>query len=266
MRHAGVPLVLIASIALAACSPSQLPGAKASPASGVDASMLPRYHWVLDRAADAGGARIAAMFVRPDAPLQLDFAEGGIAVSNACNRISGSYALVDGLLQVERLVQTKRACADPGVSALDEVISSRLRSHPVVALHDAGGTPSLELATDAGERLVFVGKPTAETRYGSTGERVFFEVAAQTVPCNHPLMPGKRCLEVRERHYDENGLVAGTPGEWQVFGQEIEGYVHEAGVRNVLRLKRYAVVDPPADAPAQRYVLDMVVESEVARP
>ena len=41
----------------------------------------------------------------------------------------------------------------------------------------------------------------------------------------------------------------------------IEGYTHEDGVRNVVRVKRYEVKNPPADAPSQAYVLDMVVES-----
>jgi heat shock protein HslJ len=228
--------------------------------------MLARHHWALDRAEDAKGARVERLFARADAPLQLDFSGDRIMVAHACNRISGAYAVRDGRLRVEQLVQTKRACADPRVGALDEAISSRLQGHPGIALRDVDGTPGLELATDAGERLVFLGRPTAEARYGSAGERVFLEVAAHAVSCNDAREHGKRCLQVRELHYDENGLAARAPGEWRVFGQDIEGYAHEDGVRNVLRLKRYAVADPPAGTPAQQYVLDMVVESEVARP
>jgi hypothetical protein len=37
-------------------------------------------------------------------------------------------------------------------------------------------------------------------------------------------------------------------------------------VRNVLRVKRYPIEHPPADAPDSAYVLDMVVESESVRP
>jgi len=33
----------------------------------------------------------------------------------------------------------------------------------------------------------------------------------------------------------------------------------------VLRLKRYRIANPPADAPSQAYVLDMVVESELVK-
>ena len=67
---------------------------------------------------------------------------------------------------------------------------------------------------------------------------------------------------MRERHYDVNGLKVGEPGEWQLLYQDIAGYTHEDGVRNVLRVKRYVVKNPPADAPATALVLDMVVESE----
>ena len=52
----------------------------------------------------------------------------------------------------------------------------------------------------------------------------------------------------------------------QPLDQDIEGYTHEDGVRNVLRLKRYTVKNPPADGSSIGYVLDMVVESELVRP
>jgi len=39
------------------------------------------------------------------------------------------------------------------------------------------------------------------------------------------------------------------------------GYTHEDGVRNVVRVKRYTIANPPADASSNAYVLDMVVES-----
>ena len=47
--------------------------------------------------------------------------------------------------------------------------------------------------------------------------------------------------------------------------QNIEGYTHEAGIRNVLRVKRFNVKNPPAGAPSVAYVLDIVVESEVVK-
>ena len=52
-------------------------------------------------------------------------------------------------------------------------------------------------------------------------------------------------------------------GEWQFLYQDIEGYAHEPGMRNVLRLNRYTIANPPADGSSVAYVLDMVVESEM---
>jgi len=64
----------------------------------------------------------------------------------------------------------------------------------------------------------------------------------------------------------QQGLRVGTPGEWMPLYQDIEGYTHEPGVRNVLRLKRFTIKNPPVDAPATAYVLDTVIESEVVKP
>ena len=87
--------------------------------------------------------------------------------------------------------------------------------------------------------LSFAGEPTAETRYGGPGETVFLEVAAQSEPCSHPLIADMQCLQVRELKYDDKGIKTGTVGSFVNFYQDIEGYTHEPGIRNVLRVKRY---------------------------
>jgi len=74
-----------------------------------------------------------------------------------------------------------------------------------------------------------------------------------------------QCLQVRELKYDDQGLKVGTPAPFGNFYATIEGYTHQPGVRNVLRVNRYEIKDPPADAPSQAFVLDMVVESEAAK-
>ena len=91
-------------------------------------------------------------------------------------------------------------------------------------------------------------------------------MAAQTAACNHPLIPDMQCLWVRELEYDDKGLKAGDPGPFGHFYAPIEGYTHEPGVRNVLRLKRYPVPKPPAYGASIAYVLDMVVEAETVKP
>ncbi len=235
--------------------------AAAMPAAEDANADLGRYHWRLRDATDANGQRIDALFVRAELPLQVDFTEGRLSVGNACNRMGGSYTLAGGTLTVASMASTMMACADPKLMALDGEIGKRLEGALKLSLA-AGDTPTLTLVTAAGDTLVFAGEPTAETRYGGPGERIFLEVAAQTKPCSHPLLPDKQCLQVREVNFDDQGLKTGTPGEFANFYDEIEGFTHEDGMRNVLRVNRYTIANPPADASKYAYVLDMVVESD----
>ena len=227
---------------------------------------LSQYHWQLTSANDATGKRISALFAQPEKPLQLDFADGRLSVSNSCNRSNGSYQLDRDTLQISRLAQTMMACAEPGLMALDAAVSQHLSGPLAMALKTGDDTPELQLINANHDTLTFRGTPTAQTRYGSAGETMFLEVAAQTKPCSHPLMPNQACLQVRELHYDANGLRVGTPGEWAPLYAKIEGYQHQAGIRNVLRLQRFPLKNPPADAPAHAYVLDTVVEAETVKP
>jgi len=275
MNHRPLLLALL-PLALAACS--QTPSNHASPAASAsaatpapaiattastfDAGILARYHWRLSAASAADGKRIDALFARPDRPLQLDFVRDRLSVSNACNRLGGHFEVESGRLKLGAMAQTMMACRDKALAALDGAISQRLQQQPRVSVQSEGDAPKLSLAADNGDTLVFTGEPTAETRYGSAGETVFLEVAAEAKPCSHPLIPNKQCLQVRERKYGQNGIVQST-GEWQPLYQDIEGYTHEPGIRNVLRVKRFTLKNPPADAPSTAYVLDMVVESEV---
>ncbi len=273
MTRALLPSLL--ALALAACARDNAPDASTTPvapatpaavtAAATDAPALEGYHWQLSSAADAQGRRIDTLFARDDKPVQLEFGEGRIGIANTCNHMGGSYAASGDTLTVGRLVSTMMACTDNALMALDREVGQRLEGPLAYALQ-AGGMPQLTLTTAGGDVLTFLGKPTAQTRYGGPGERVFLEVAAETKPCSHPLIPDKQCLQVREIRYDENGAKIGEPGQFQHFYDEIEGYAHEPGVRHVLRVDRYTVRNPPADASAHAYVLDRVVESETVRP
>ncbi|MFC3814274.1 DUF4377 domain-containing protein [Lysobacter sp. GCM10012299] len=269
-------MLLALPLALAACAKAPTPPEAATPtavtppaattpaatpaaSTTIDAAALGSQHWKLEQAVDAKGQRIDALFARADKPLQLDFRDGRVSVSNACNRMGGGYTLTGDRLQVARMAATLMACTDPKLMALDQAIGKRLEAPQTVALRNGD---QLALTSADGEVLTFRGEPTAETRYGGPGETAFLEVAAQTKPCSHPLIPNKQCLQVRELRYDDRGIKTGTPGEWQPLYQDIEGYEHTDGVRNVVRVKRYTIKNPPADGSSIAYVLDMVVESE----
>ena len=244
----------------AAPEPPAPPAAPVAPAAPELAAELPRFHWRLQEANAADGSRIEALFARADKPVQLDFDKGRLAVSNTCNRMGGSYALAAGTLTVGRMASTMMACTDDKLMALDGEVGKRLEGALSLALA-AGDAPSLTLGNAVGDTLVFAGTPTPDTRYGGPGERIFLEVAAQTKACSHPLIPDMQCLQVRELQYDDKGLKVGTPGAFGNFYDSIEGYTHQPGVRNVLRLQRYTRQNVPADASKYAYVLDMVVES-----
>ncbi|WP_202842699.1 META and DUF4377 domain-containing protein [Luteimonas saliphila] len=258
--------------ALAACTPSHPPASPPpatdgvapplAPAAAPDAQALAASGWQLDSAVDRAGQRIDALFPAPDRHLQLEFADGRVSVSGGCNRMSGDYTLAGDRLAVGPLGRTKMFCGGGALMAADDAIAARLSAGGTLA---SGGDGTLVLTTDAGDRLGFSGTPTAQTRHGGTGERVFLEVAPERVACHHPLIPDFRCLHVREVKYDAGGLKSGQ-GEWQFFYGEIEGYTHQQGVRNVLRVNRFDVADPPADGSSVAWVLDMVVESETVTP
>lgn len=257
-----LPLVLAACTRLPQDAPAPPPAATATvDAADTAAGTLAAYHWHLDAATSADGGRIDALFANPDRPLRLDFSAGRVAIGNTCNRMGGDVAHDGDSLVVGDLASTQMACADAALMAMEHEAGTRLAGRHAVTLV-AGDPPRLALANAAGDTLAFIGAPTARTRFGGEPERVFLEVAAERVDCHHPLMPDHRCLQVRELQYDAGGLRSGA-GDWGPLYQEIEGYDHQAGTRNVLRLDRYARKDVPADASAVAYVLDMVVESEL---
>ncbi len=272
------PMLLLLPLALIACSPTP-PAGNASAATttvAADAAAIPdatpadhvatlaAYHWDLVDATTGAGARIDALLDDGGKPLRLDVRDGGVSVSNACNRISATATLTGDQLDVGPAVSTQMACLDNRLMTLEREIGQRLPgAHALVLV--AGDPPQLTLTRPDGDVLTFAGTPTPVTRYGSDGERVFLEVGPQRVACNHPLMPDHQCLQVREVTYGDNG-VRGSTGEWMPLFEDIEGYTHAPGVRNVLRLQRFDVADPPADGASIAYVLDMVVESETVAP
>jgi heat shock protein HslJ len=260
-------LVLALPLALAACAkPPQGEPATAAETSAAavpaDAPALSANHWRLTDAKNAQGQRIDALFANADKPVQLDFIDGRAGVSNTCNRMGGSYSVAGDELKFDRMASTMMACTDAGLMALDQEVGKRLEG----SLKFAHSADTLTLTTASGDVLTFSGEATAETRYGGPGETVFLEVAAQTKPCSHPLIPDKQCLQVRELKYDDKGIKTGTEGAFGNFYGDIEGYAHEPGIRNVLRVKRYTIKNPPADGSSLAYQLDMVVESEIVKP
>lgn len=260
-----ISLGLTAAIALAACSQSTPPPkTPEAPQISSDAALqaLDDYRWALSEARTASGQPIAALTDKPGAPLVLRFdAEAGrVGLLNGCNQMGAAVTSKGAALEVGDITSTLMACADDRLMRFDAAAAKALHGQQAWSLREMD-PPTLTLTNPAGDVLVFAGERTVETRYGGPGETVFLEVAAKTKPCSHPLIPDMQCLQVRELKYDDKGIKTQTDGAFENFYDGIEGYTHEPGVRNVLRVKRYAIKNPPADASALAYRLDMVVES-----
>ncbi len=245
------PLALL--IPLAAWTLSACSTAPATPAANADT--LQAYTWNM---------QTPAWRLPGQAPLQLHFDGQRLALSQLCNQASAPYQAEGHRLQLGAPMATLRACPDAALMQLEQRVLAQLPQLRSYAISGGASAPQLQLTFADGSQWQLGGQPTPATRFGGPGERIFLEVAAQTVACNHPLMPQAQCLRVRELHYNAQGLRQGS-GEWQAFYGSIEGYQHQAGVRNVLRLQRYpaqaAGAPQPADAPRYAYVLDLVVES-----
>ncbi len=248
----------VAGVALAA-EASSPPGPPRRTADAAVVRTLQDHHWTLESASDAGGPMRA--LPRPGHPIVLDFDGATLSIRGACNQFNGAWRLSPlGQLAIGRLASTMRAC-EADLMAADEALAAVL-AQPLGVEVGPGASPTLRLSSAARQTLSFSGQPTYRSLYGEP-TRLFLEVAAQTVDCTLPNGMAGRCLQVRDRQYDEKGLLKGTPGPWRPFTDRIEGYAHTPGVRNVLRVDRYQRSPAPADGPAAVYVLDLVVESEI---
>lgn len=257
------------SAGLAACATSQTRPADA----GANPAPLAAFHWQLREVRDAQGRAQPGWTLPPAAPgaqrtVVLDFDQNQVSVGRLCNAMAASYRVEGNALQIGPVRGTLMACPDSAAMALEQQVGQRLpqASQWRIATPTAAtqGAPVLTLVFADGGQWVLDGAPTNATRYGSAGERIFLEVGPERVSCNHPLMPQYQCLKVRSLEYDDRGIKTRV-GEWQNWYGEIQGYTHQPGVRDVLRIQRYPVKNPPADASAFVDVLDMTVESEIVR-
>jgi heat shock protein HslJ len=235
-----------------------------APKSNDLGQQLERYGWTLVFATDASNRRIPGLPPAEDRPVVLTFSGSRLSIQGPCNRLMGGYQVTGAnQLTVNAGASTMMACP-PAVMQADTALSNLL-SKPLLVQMTTRPAARLRLVSPGNGALNFTGQPTPESLYGA-GTTVFLEIAAQSVACPNPPAPNTRCLQYRERQYDEQGLVVGTPGEWRPLPVNIEGYTHQEGVRNVLRVKQFQRPASAAGAPSFVYVLDLVVESETVKP
>ncbi|GAD23454.1 META and DUF4377 domain-containing protein [Acidovorax sp. MR-S7] len=258
-----VPALGLAALLAACGSAPQGASVTPTPPPANASTQLQAYDWDLAAAYDGRGQAAPGWRLDGRPAARLHFGGQQLSVQNLCNTLGAGYTLEGSRLQVSRPMSTLRACADRDLMALEQRVAAQLPQAQRVDLR-SGAAPQLVLHFADGSRWELAGTPTPQTKYGGAGERIFLEVAPQRAACSHGVVKGAQCLRVREVRYGDNGVKLGT-GEWQLFYSEIEGYTHEPGIRNVLRVNRFKRQNVPADALAYAYVLDMVVESERTR-
>jgi heat shock protein HslJ len=222
---------------------------------------LGRYRWTLVLATDANNNRIAGLPAGQDRPVVLSFAGSRLSIQGPCNRFLGVYQVNTANQLIMNVAASTMMACDQALMQADSALSNLLAKPLQVQMT---GPPSarLQLVSPDLGTLNFTGEPTPESLYGA-GTTVFLEIAAQSVACPNPPPPNTRCLQYRERHYDDKGLLVGTPGEWKPLTVSIEGFTHREGVRNVLRVKQFQGPESAGGARSSIYVLDLVVESEM---
>jgi hypothetical protein len=220
------------------------------------------YHWRLESASDSAGQALAALFPGPENRLGLEFANGRLGVTGGCNRINAGFQLVEvSKLQLGPATSTMMGCPPP-LAAADEAIASFLSGTLQAQLQGDAGAPVLKLAAVDGRVLDFKGTPTPETRFGGPGTRAFLEVSPETCESTADT---PACLKVRDRHFDEQGLPSGDPGDWRALPSGIEGYAPTPGQQQVVRVKRFEAPAAAGGEPAVHFIFDMVVESRTVQ-
>lgn len=267
-------LVLALSLGVMACSQHSEPNDNigshttshvlTNPTQQSLSHQLPAYSWQLVNATNAKNQRIDSLFVRADMPLTLNFQNNRISVLNSCNNMSGTFDLSGNNLTTKNIASTMMACATP-LDQLDRQVSQLIAGKTTVEINpkqaNAKRTPELTLTTTQGDTLTFKGIATPETLYGSKAETIFLEIAPETKTCS----AGTRqmdCLQIKEVNYDEKGLKTYSSSQWLNFYDNIEGYKHNSNEKVIIRVKKYAVKNPPADASGFAYVLDTTIEQE----
>ena len=229
------------------------------------AQTLERYRWTLESATDSRNQRIAMLPPSKDQPVVLSFSGNRLSLQGPCNRMMGSYEVTASMQLTVRggPASTMMGC-DPALMKADTVLAGIL-AKPLHIEIDNNQSPHLRLRSAANDTLTFTGEATPEALYGP-GTTIFLEIAPKPVACEHPPASETRCLQVRERHFDEQGLSVGTPEEWRPLYENIQGFTHKEGVRNVIRVKRFDRNPTDASTPSTLYVLDLIVESELVTP
>lgn len=232
---------------------------------------LSRHRWTLVGAVDANEQPVADLAnINGHTTLSFNQYQGQdtLSYSVGCNTISAVYQLKGHTLTTEEGMSTKMSCGD--LDEAENTLNTFMQGSSEFNI-DQGDNTVLTQVTDDDVTLVWNGRLTAQAKYNSKGETVFWAVNSETVPCE--ASSSEQCLQIKPITYNNQGIKT-HEGEWRVFFGEIDGYQHDNKHEEVLRLQRYALnideasktSEPTKDETADEeyaYILDAVIESSV---
>ena len=236
---------------------------------------ITRYRWTLMSANNKDNTPLTVLMDVKD-QVRLAFNqyqnENALSYTVGCNTISAVYELKDSVLAIEDGMSTKMSCgelnkAENNLMQLMEGESKLSLVKDAESKDDSlGDAPLLTQVTSNGDSLVWKGRLTAQAKYNSNGETLFWAVNAKTAPC--AAGSSEMCLQVKPITYDDQGIKT-SEGEWSAFNGEIEGYQYDGKHNEVLRIQRYSLNDDKGTKESTAsedyaYVLDAVIESSVA--
>ncbi len=234
---------------------------------------LSRYRWTLSTAVDNEEQPISALMSIKD-QVTLSFNQQGnhtLNYSVGCNIMSANFQLQANTLKTQESMGTKMSCGelDMAENLLNQLMQGDSELNLVAANDNSSEVPILtqvtnERSTFDHSTLIWNGKLTAQAKYNSKGDTIFWEVAAESVPCQ--INPSQLCLQVKPVSYNDQGIKI-SEGKLVAFAGTIDGYQHDGKHNEVLRLQRFktsndTVLVDNIDSEFA-YVLDTVIESTV---
>lgn len=226
---------------------------------------LSHHRWTLVNAVDANEQSMAE-FANINSQVTLAFnqyqGQDTLSYSVGCNTISAGYQLKGHTLTTEEDMSTKMSCGELDVA--ENTLNTLMQGSSEFKI-DQGDNPVLTQFTDDDVTLVWNGRLTAQAKYNSKGETVFWAVNSETVPCEAG--NSEQCLQIKPITYNDQGIKT-HEGQWRIFVGDIDGYQHDNTHEEVLRLQRYQINinELPEDDTADEqyaYILDAVIESSV---
>lgn len=224
---------------------------------------LARYRWTLVTATDISNQPVTSLMnIKGQVVLGFNKYQGQntISYSVGCNTVNAAYQLQGHTLTTTDSMSTKMLCNNLNIA--EDELNELMQGESQISLVSSidGTSPVLTQVTNNSTTLVWKGRMTAQAKYNSKGETIFWAVNAKTKPCTND--SEQACLQVKSITYDDQGIKI-DEGEWTEFTGVIDGYQYDGKHDEVLRLQRYKL-ESTDDNEEYAYVLDMVIESSVA--